>query len=160
VWTSCQELHDRIEQIRPNADVLCTDGSDCTLPTPAADNIIFVDDDFLLNEDGAGLIVVTGTFAVRGAVDWDGLLWAIGTGEYVRSGAGNGVTSGSIVVADIAGPDGIYGTADDCTGGSDGFASPSFDEAGGGNGDLMFCPEDILNSAPAFPYDIVQFRQM
>ncbi|NIQ84842.1 MAG: hypothetical protein GTN83_08485 [Acidobacteria bacterium] len=160
VWTTCQELHDKIEQIRLVADVLCTDGSSCTLPAPATDNVVLIDDDYSLNSDGAGLIIVTGQFVVNGGVTWEGMMWAIGEGYYRRNGAGSGVTAGSIVIADIAGPDGIYGTADDCTGGDGGFASPSFDENGGGTGDTMYCSDDIWNAAPAFPYEIVQFRQM
>lgn len=157
VWSSCEELKHRIEMIRLGADLVCTDGTNCTFPAATPDRIVFVDDDYSLNADGAGLLIVTGTLTSNGANDWDGMIWVIGTGVYLRNGAGNGATSGSLVVADIAGPDGIYGNSDDC---STGFGSASFNENGGGNGDTMYCTDDIFNSTPAFPYEIVEFRQM
>jgi len=159
IWTDCQALHDFVEKIRANADVVCTNGSSCTLPTPAPDNIIFVDDDYDITADGAGLILVTGALTTNGGVEWYGMLWAIGAGEYQRNGGGNATISGSILVADIAGPDGVYGNADDCTGGVGGFDTASFDENGGGIGDTMYCTDDIINALPAFPYELDEFRQ-
>ncbi len=161
VWTTCQELHDKVEQIRLIADVVCTDGNSCTLPTTfSPDTIVFVDDDYSLNTDGQGLILVTGDFTTNGGVAWDGMMWAIGTGNFRRNGAGSAEIAGSILAANIAGPDGVYGTADDCTGGVGGFDTASFDENGGGTGTTMYCSDDIFNATPAFPYELVEFRQM
>ena len=157
VWTDCQELHDKIEQIRLMADVVCTDGTNCTLPTFTSDTIVFVDDDYDLNTDGEGLIIVTGQFETDGGVAWNGMMWAVGEGYFQRNGGGNAEISGSILVADIAGPDGIYGNSDDC---STGFGSSYFDENGGGNGDTAYCTDDIFDATPPFPYPIVEFRQM
>jgi hypothetical protein len=159
IWTDCQELHDLVEKIRTSADVVCTNGSSCTLPTPAPDNVIFVDDDYHINADGAGLLLVTGALTTNGGVVWSGMLWAIGTGEYQRSGGGTGEISGSIMVADIAGPDGVYGNSDDCTGGVGGFGIATFDENGGGTGTTMYCTDDIMNALPALPYELDEFRQ-
>jgi len=160
IWTDCQELHDFVEKVRTSADVVCNVGTSCTLPTPAADNIIFVDDDYTLNTDGAGLILVTGNFTTNGGVAWDGMMWAIGTGEFRRNGGGSATINGSILVADIAGPDGDYGTADDCTGGVGGFDTATFDENGGGTGTTTYCTDDIFSATPAFPYELVEFRQL
>ena len=159
IWTDCQALHDFVEKVRLHADVACTDGSSCTLPTPATDNVIFVDDDYDLSSDGAGLILVTGDLTTNGGVAWDGMMWAIGTGLFQRNGGGNAEVSGSILAANIAGPDGVYGTSDDCTGGDGGFGTATFDENGGGTGTTMYCTDDIFNASPAFPYELVEFRQ-
>ncbi len=86
-------------------------------------------------------------------------MWAIGTGQFRRNGGGAAEISGSILAADVAGPDGIYGNADDCTMGVGGFGPASFDENGGGNGATTYCTDDILASSPAYPYEIVEFRQ-
>ena len=160
VWTNCQELHDKVELIRVIADVVCTDGSSCPLPPSSPDRIIFVDDNYNLNVDGEGLILVTGDFTTNGAVTWAGMMWAIGTGDFRRNGGGGATVDGSILAANIAGPDGIYGNADDCTGGVGGFGTASFDENGGGNGTTTYCTDDIFNASPAYPYEMVEFRQM
>ena len=159
-FTNCQELHDLVEKVRLAADVVCTTGTSCTLPPSAPDRVIFVDDDYSLNENGEGLILVTGDFTTNGAVTWAGMLWAIGSGEFRRNGGGGATVDGSILAADIAGPDGIYGNADDCTGGDGGFGTASFDENGGGNGTTTYCTDDIINAVPAFAYEIVEFRQL
>jgi hypothetical protein len=160
VWTNCQELHDKVEQIRLIADVVCTDGNSCVLPPSSPDRIIFVDDDYGLNTDGEGLILVTGDFTTNGGVMWSGMMWAIGTGDFRRNGGGAATVDGSILAANIAGPDGIYGNADDCTGGVGGFGPATFDENGGGNGQTTYCTDDIFNASPAYPYELVEFRQM
>ncbi len=160
VWTNCQELHDKVEEIRLIADVVCTVGTSCTLPPSSPDRIIFVDDNYNLNTDGEGLILVTGDFTTNGGVAWAGMMWAIGHGEFRRNTGGGATVDGSILVADIAGPDNVYGTEDDCTGGVGGFGTASFDENGGGNGTTTYCTDDIFNASPAFPYEIVEYRQM
>jgi len=159
VWTNCQELHDLVEKVRLTADVVCLAGNSCVLPPSTPDRVIFVDDDYNLNDSGEGLILVTGDFTTNGAVSWNGMLWAIGTGEFRRNGGGGATVNGSILAADIAGPDGIYGNADDCTGGVGGFGTASFDENGGGTGTTTYCTDDISNASPPYPYEIVEFRQ-
>jgi hypothetical protein len=159
VWTNCQELHDLVEKVRLTADVVCPAGNSCVLPPSTPDRVIFVDDDYNLNDSGEGLILVTGDFTTNGAVTWNGMMWAIGTGEFRRNGGGGATVNGSILAADIAGPDGIYGNADDCTGGVGGFGTASFDENGGGTGTTTYCTDDISNASPPYPYEIVEFRQ-
>ncbi len=160
VWTNCQELHDMVEAIRLIADVVCTVGTSCTLPPSSPDRIIFVDDHYNLNTDGEGLILVTGDFTTNGGVAWAGMMWAIGHGEFRRNTGGGATVDGSILVADIAGPDNVYGTEDDCTGGDGGFGIATFDENGGGTGTTTYCINDITDASPAYPYEIVEFRQL
>lgn len=159
VWTDCQALHDLVESIRSIADVVCTDGHNCTLPPSSPSRIVFVDDDYDLEHSGEGLLLVTGDLTTNGAIFWEGMMWVIGTGQFVRNGGGNATVSGSLVMAHIAGPDNIYGTADDCTGGDGGFGPSSFNENGGGEGTTTYCTDHISNASPAYPYKIVEFRQ-
>lgn len=159
LWTDCEALRSKIETIRVIADVVCADGGSCTLPASSPDRVVFIDDDYSLNESGEGIIVVTGDFTTNGSVSWEGQMWAVGVGNFQRNGGGGATIDGTIVVADIAGPDGIYGNSDDCTGGVGGFGSASFDENGGGTGTTTYCTDAIIASNPAYPYEIVEFRQ-
>lgn len=159
-WTDCQALREMVETTRLVADVVCYDSS-CVLPPSSPRRVVFVDGDYELNSsaDGEGLLVVTGQLSVHGQASWRGLLYVIGEGRFVRYGSGNGLLSGATITADIAGPDDIYGTADDCTGGDNGFAPVLYDERGGGNSDTAFCTADFLLANPVKPYRIVTFRQ-
>jgi hypothetical protein len=157
-WTDCQSLHDIVEEIRAVADVVCT-GDDCTLPAASPTRTVFVDGDYSLNEDGEGLLLVTGDLTTHGGITWAGMILVIGTGNYRRNGGGTGTIDGAIVAANIAGPDGVYGTSDDCTGGDEGFGPASFDENGGGSGSTIYCSEVLNLANPVLPYEIVNFRQ-
>jgi hypothetical protein len=94
-----------------------------------------------------------------GNTDWAGLILVIGEGDYRLNGAGTGEISGGMIVADIAGPDNIFGNDDDCTGGTDGFGRAIFDERGGGNAGSIYCTVDLVNVNPVKPYDVVEFLQ-
>jgi hypothetical protein len=156
-WQDCQQLHELIEYMRGKAKLLCTDGSACTLPAPSLDNFVFIDDDTTIGpHTGAGLLVVTGELTIHGDFDWDGQLLVVGEGSVRRTGGGGGTISGGILVADIAGPDDVYGNGDDC---STGFGSPEFDTSGGGNSTLSFCGQNLDAAAPQEVYRIVEFLQ-
>jgi hypothetical protein len=169
MWQDCQAMHDMVEGLRAAATQSC-----CTAPVcdpeppcvlandpPTIDDTTFIDGDYEIGPDGgAGTMVITGTAIYDGKASWRGMIFVMGTGEMIRNGAGNGEISGAIVVADIAGPDNIYGTADDCTGGDGGFDRVTYDMNGGGNADTVYCTADILAAKPKPPYRIVNFRQM
>lgn len=156
-WQDCQQLHDIITYMRGEAKTLCTDGSACTLPSPALDNFVFIDDDTTIGpHTGAGLLVVTGSLTINGDLDWDGQMLVVGEGSVVRTGGGGGTISGGILVADIAGPDNVFGNGDDC---STGFGSPVFDTSGGGNSTLAFCGQNLDAAQPQEVYRIVEFLQ-
>jgi len=160
MWTDCLALKQMVEAVRGVADVVCTTPG-CTWPPPSPDRVVFVDGDWAVpgKVKGQGLLLVTGELQFHGGADWNGLVFAIGEGSFGRYGAGNGTISGATIVADIAGPDDIYGTADDCTGGDGGFNPVIYDERGGGNSDTTYCTDDFALLDLVKPYDIIEFRQ-
>jgi hypothetical protein len=162
-YLDCSFVHDLVEAVRLSADVICSPGhaSACSMPPAAPDRVVFVDGDFFLdaNDDGQGLLMVTGQLDIHGDCQWVGTLWALGEGVFIRNGSGNEDITGSIFVANIAGPDGLYGNADDCTGGVNGFGEIYFNAKGGGSGDTVYCSNVILDSMPAAPYPVVEFLQ-
>jgi hypothetical protein len=109
---------------------------------------------------GAGMILITGELRMHGTAEWSGLVYTIGEGVFTRYGSGNGSISGASMIADIAGADNMYGTADDCNNGQpDGFSSVTYDERGGGNSDTTYCTSDFAGLDLVRPYTIEQFRQ-
>ena len=107
---------------------------------------------------GGGILIATGAVTITGQTSWNGAILAVGDGKVIRSGAGNGVISGGIVVADIAGSDGIFGTDDDCASGS-GFGSAVYEVDGGGTGHTTYCSTDLNAANPPEPYNIMAFKQ-
>ena len=107
------------------------------------------------------MLVVTGALKLHGGREWTGIVMVVGRGNLERYGSGTGVISGAVVVADIAGPDDIYGTSDDCTGGpdNDGFGIAEYEQSGGGNGDAIYCTSDITAANPPVPHNIISFMQ-
>ncbi len=148
-WTDCAAVQNMLADLESAADYVCDErgGEICVQPATSATSVTFIDGDFQPTSNGAGVLVVTGTLTV--VVSWNGVLLAIGEGNFSRSGSNHKSTSGASVVADIAGPDSIYGTADDCTGGSGGFTTASYVTNLGGHEDdnvtpTVYCTDDIL----------------
>jgi hypothetical protein len=79
------------------------------------------------NDSGGGILVVTGTFTTSGSPRFNGLVIVTGTGGVVRSGGGNEIFTGNIVVAPYN-PSNLAA----------GFLSPHYDQSGG--------PGDTTNS--------------
>jgi hypothetical protein len=161
MWTDCLALHDFVEELRKIADVECVSGGGCAIPPTLVSNVIFVNGDYEINPPGgAGTLVVTGEVEYDGRAAWEGMIYAFGRGSFLHNGSGNGEVSGAIMIANIAGPDGIYGNGDDCTGGdANGFGSADYELKGGGNGDTLYCSTDILTTFPKPPLRIQGFRQ-
>jgi hypothetical protein len=158
-FTDCEKAHDFVEVMREVADVICT-GPSCAFPTTRYSNVIFVDGDLEVGPPGGeGTLVVTGELRYDGRASWRGMIFVFGQGRFVQMGSGNGLISGAVMVADIAGPDNIYGTSDDCSGGDGGFSTAVWDMSGGGNATTQYCSQDIFASMPNPPYKIINFRQ-
>ncbi len=165
-WTECKAMKDMVEAYREIADYTCADSTRLAHPTCPANvsspkNVYFGEGDLDVSTlvPHRGTLVVTGDLSLSGAVDFDGLILVIGTGNFRFNGAGNGVVAGAMIIADIAGPDGVYGTDDDCTGGDNGFAPAVYDERGGGNAGNVYCSTVLDAVQKAHPYEIEQFRQ-
>jgi hypothetical protein len=170
-WNDCQYWLDLAVRVRGAADVIgdaSTPSIDLgTLPSP---RVVFVEDDFTLLDDGvvhAGLLWVTGDLILSGSASWYGTIFAVGKGSVVRNGGGNGTTDGAVIVVDVAGPDGVLFTSDDCSGpdglpgtGDDGIAEGLYQHNGGGDHETSYCSAAIDLSLPALPYRITDFRQL
>lgn len=161
-WTTCMSLESLAASVRSVADYVCTSASSCShWSTSTISTITYVDGDLNLGpgDSGKGLLWVTGTLSMRGNTNWEGSVIVVGKGNFQRSGGGDGHTWGGIVVANIAGPDGIYGNADDCTGGTGGYLPATYDSSGNGKQDIDYCSDAINQSMGGFPFKIVDFRQ-
>jgi hypothetical protein len=84
--------------------------------------ITFVDGDVNLGsgDQGAGLLVVTGKLTMNGNTSFKGLIYVLGEGSVERSGGGDGVIRGGIVVAKFGRTSGD-------------FEAPTFTTNGGGS---------------------------
>ena len=108
-----------------------------TFGTPSQPQFTFVDGNAALSPaGGAGLLVVTGTLNLDGSSAFDGLILVLGAGQVVRSGGGNGVTLGSMVVAK-------FGNTGD-------FTAPTFQSNGSGTSDIKY-DSDWVRRALASP---------
>ena len=164
IWTDCNYLQELLEHLAQHATFYCDPAISCTPPVPTAmDDVTFIDGDITLGPGfiGAGVLIVTGELTFTGNSDFTGIVLAIGEGSLIRSGGGNGVISGTTFLADIAGPNGVYGDADDCTGDGPGdtdlFGQASYLVNGGGNSDIDYCSRFANINPPS--YRVVDFRQ-
>jgi hypothetical protein len=169
IWTDCNLLRDLAAEIRDAADIIGDSSTpNAALGTVADPKIAFIDDDYVVGPsvNSGGILLVTGMLDFHGQADWQGIVLAIGTGDFLRNGSGNGTISGAIIVADIAGPDRILFTADDCAGqddilgtADDGIAQSSYQVTGGGVGVTGFCSAYLKRWQAAKPLEIVSFVQ-
>jgi hypothetical protein len=157
-WNDCETLQALVEDLRYRADIVCH--GKCEFPDYGDDTLIFLEGDFEVGptNSGSGILVCTGELTMSGQTSWNGLILVVGTGRYTLNGAGKGVISGGMMIADIAGPDEIYRTKDDCQTGSDGLGKAYFNENGGGNAATQYCTAD-LKSSNVRPYEVVEFLQ-
>jgi hypothetical protein len=146
-WLDCSDLLAIAERVEALADDVCT-GTGCSMtdatgwaggavPTTSATSVHFVDGDLSVPDGyhGHGLLWVTGRLVVGASASWSGEIVAVGKGELIRDGTGgDGVLSVATVVANTLGPDGAYGTADDCEGG---FGSAAYPGAGAETCDVL-----------------------
>jgi hypothetical protein len=174
VWLDCNYLQELTENLYKHATHYCDMSVGCTEPQILTmQDIFFVDGDINLGPGyiGSGVLVVTGELTLHGSSTWTGIVLAIGEGKMRRVGGGNGVISGTSVVANISGPNGIYGDSDDCRPvpvaddddssdwtDPDLFGPARYDVTGGGNADIDYCTR-FLPSGP-HSYRVVDFRQI
>jgi len=169
MWTDCEALVEFARNVQFSADLV----GDSTTPraslgTPGSPKSVFIDGDYTIggNWDGAGLLFVTGTLELDGRSGWQGPIFVIGEGDFLRDGNGNGEVSGGTVVADIAGPDRVLFTDDDCSGedgthgtADDGIAQSSYLVNGAGSSTTGYCGTLFPRWQGLRPFEIVSFRQ-
>ncbi len=104
-----------------------------------APKLTFVNGDVDLGsgDQGTGLLVVTGKLSMSGNTSFRGVILVLGTGVVERSGSGNGVISGGIVVANF--------------GATGGFGAPSFTTNGGGNSRVQYNSTDVSEAMTTVP---------
>lgn len=167
-WKDCGYLLELAGQIKGSADVVGDSTTpDTSLGTPADPRTVFIEGNYTIsgNHSGVGMLWVTGELTINGSPDWDGLIFVVGTGAYQGNGGGNGTFSGGWLVANIAGPDGVLFTADDCAGddgtsgtADDGFQSAGWATSGGGKSKTGYCSTSI-NGSQQLTFVIDHFRQ-
>ncbi len=158
-WTDCAYMVRLAAAIRAAADYVCTASSPCShWDATTIDSITYVDGD-LDDVSGRGILWVTGEVTFRGNSSWEGAVFVVGKGRFSRDGGGNGHTWGGTIVANIAGPDEVLGTADDCSAPGGGFDTAFYDVNGGGTHDTVFCSDAIGRTHRGMPLHVVSFRQ-
>lgn len=103
--------------------------------------LIFINVDCALNSgnNGAGLMVVTGDLTLSGSYNFEGLIFALGSGTIRRNGGGgssNGTIYGGILAAKF--------------GASGGFEAVTFDSNGGGGSIVQYDSVAIENALSQF----------
>ena len=169
LWTDCNLLVELAQIIKDEADVVGNSSTPLSdLGTPGSPKVHYIDGDYDVsgNFDGAGLLFVTGELTMDGLAGWEGPIFVIGEGDFVRDGAGNGTISGGIIVADVAGPDRVLFTDDDCSGEDgvhnttdDGVAQSSYLGNGGGTGTTGYCSAYFTAWQGLRPFRILAFQQ-
>lgn len=169
MWTDCDLLLDLAEIIKFEADVVGNSSTPLSaLGTPGDPKIVFIDDDYDVPGGGhyAGVLWVTGHLNFSGNAAFDGVIFIVGQGDFLRDGSGNGDIAGGLVVANISGPDGDLFTADDCAGldgingtPDDGVAQSSYYVNGNGVSITGYCSSNIFPWQGLRPMEVVGFLQ-
>ena len=124
-----------------------TDSSFTSPGTLAAPQIIYVNGDLTLsgNFTGYGILVVTGTFTAKGSNTWNGLIFVVGSGNFIDKGTS--VFNGAVVVANTTGT----GTA---------LGVPNVDVSGGGNGGVNYSSGCIMQASQLTTYHVISMREL
>jgi len=98
---------------------------------------------------GSGLLIVTGDLETHGNTSFEGIILVLGKGNVSRSGGGNGLIRGTIMIANFD-PNGAFGT---------GFGTPSFSINGGGNSTVGYDSAWIRRALDVLGIAIVGVRE-
>jgi Tfp pilus assembly protein PilX len=124
-----------------------TDSSFTSPGTLAAPQIIYVNGDLTLtgNFTGYGILVVTGTFTAKGSNIWNGLIFVVGSGNFIDKGTST--FNGAMVVANTTGT----GTA---------LGVPNVDVSGGGQGGVNYSSGCIMQASQLTTYHVISMREL
>jgi hypothetical protein len=169
LWTDCELLVELGELIYSQVDLRGNSSTpESDLGTPGSPKSVFIEGDYVLSggSSGAGLLWVTGELTVDGNASWEGPIFVVGEGDFLRDGAGNGMISGGIIVADVSGSDRVLFTGDDCSGddgisgnSDDGVAQSSYTVNGAGTGTTGYCSAYFTDWQSMRPFEILSFVQ-
>ena len=148
VWTNCAQLAQLIRDLVARANYYCnSDTSSCAAPAGAPGDILVIDGDGTTGAFDSGLLVVTGELSYGGNDSWDGLVLVVGEGRLVRSGGGNGHSTGALVLANIdPSPNGPRADKSDWC--ASGFAQASVVIGGAGNSTISYWSAEITRNNP------------
>jgi Tfp pilus assembly protein PilX len=140
---SAQNLDDVIQRLKNVAESSGRYFPSGTTPTNFGDNanatgITYVDGDIAFSAAGGGLMIVTGKLTLWGGFDFNGLIVVTGSGGVDRSGGGDGVLQGNIVIAPYD-PDNLIA----------GFSGPKYDISGGGTSAVTYNSSSLANGLTA-----------
>jgi hypothetical protein len=169
-WKDCQYWHDLALETKLAADVVGDSNTPTSqFGTPDNPKLVYIEGDYNVsgNFAGGGTLWVTGNLEWGGKVGWYGNVFVVGKGTFLRSGGGDGITTGPLILVNIAGPDGIMWTSDDCSGADglsgtsdDGIDSGSYVNDGGGEHKTGYCLDAGKAGNPPKPYRITDFLQL
>ena len=123
-----------VEMIANDEDRLFTSSpANGDFGTAASPKLTFVKGNCELNDNGAGLLVVTGTLTLKGDFSFDGVVLVLGTGTIIRNGGGGGGIFGGLVMAslDRNDPGGKF------------LSRPVFNTNGGGTSDIKYHSKNV-----------------
>jgi hypothetical protein len=144
-WDEISGLDNLYIGLKNIADFTSASDPGFALGTTSDRKIVVIDGDYTLDAaSGAGILLVTGQLTLRGAFNYDGIILVIGKGSILRSGAGNGIVTGGIYVANIRGTDRQLDTPDDT------FVTVTFETSGGGNSTIEYNYSDPRDSTSFF----------
>jgi hypothetical protein len=121
--------------------------------TIASPQLTFCDGNCAL-QDGAGLLIVTGTLTGSGNVGFNGIILVLGDGVFLRNGGGNGDTYGAIVVAKFA-----RSWPASENGNPHRFLTPTYDMNGGGNSTTGYDSQQVSNALSAMAVRVLGIRE-
>jgi hypothetical protein len=155
--TNADQLNEMVKTVGKAADTVAAGGTSASsvyVGAPGDTQVVVVKGDFQLNDDGAGILVVTGQLVFQGNINYDGMIFVIGEGSMVRAGGGTNTIRGGIFVANTVGPDSIMYTGDDALG------APSFDTSGGGASNIHYCSTVMQNAISDVPPRTIAFNHL
>jgi hypothetical protein len=156
-WGNIAQLQTLYQNLKGLADFTSTSDPGFTLGSTPNPKLVVINGDLTMTggTTGAGILLVTGTLTFRGNITYDGILLVLGKGILIRDGAGNGVISGGIYVANIAGPDGNINTLADNI-----WGTPVWNTAGGGTSDVDYVYSTENNALNLMPTARTSWKQL
>ncbi len=155
--TNADDLNAMVKAVEKAADTVAPGGTSASsvyVGAPGDTQVVVVKGDFNLNDDGAGILVVTGELVFQGNIDYEGMIFVIGEGSMVRAGGGTNIIRGGIFVANTVGSDGIMYTGDDALG------PPTFDTSGGGASNIHYCSTVMEQALTDVPPRTIAFNHL